>query len=173
VKQPYASFFHNWRLTEYRLHFALHRIYPAATGDEIDDMLEDAIVLLIVKLLDGEELEFENEKEICGWVYNAAANNLSNLFKHIERKNRTSIGEVEQMISDNNVAFEFEQQDMIEAMLRVLNQKDRVLFEQHHMSGLTVREIAELHGVPYKTMETRILRIKAKLKTRAKHFPKF
>ena len=130
---------------------------------------EDILQNVFIKLLqfDG---DFDGEEHLRRWLIRVTINSCKDLCKSFWKKRIVSIDELKQ-----NYSYEFssnEKSDLYE-MVMELPQKYRLVTHLYYYEDYSIKEISEILQVKETTVQTQLMRARAKLQTRLKEEVKY
>lgn len=148
------------------IRFAKHRLYMAHVpnyGMDAEDAVQDAF-LKISKYIKSVNLDV-SDRELKAYMLSIVSNAVADQLKKMERVE--NIDDHFDIKSDENFVEELmiqEQYGEVVTAIEQMDEKYRVVLLYRFGQGYDVKQIAEMLGIPEKTVYTRILRAQKKLR---------
>lgn len=125
---------------------------------------EDVAQNTFIKLLESQK-SFEDEEYLKRWLIRVAVNEAKNISMSVWKRRMFSLEE-----ADGNQTYEFESTEdstLYEAVMQ-LPAKYRIVVHLYYFEDYSVREIAEILKIKETTVQTQLMRARAKLKEQLK-----
>jgi len=147
----------NWRRECRRLVRNLRAHFLNYSKQDAEDALEAAIELSLTK-----GLIFDNFEEESAWLFVAAWHYLLNYRR--KRSRLTLLDDAKGLSIEDEMVNSYENRDMIEAAMNILNKEDRELLLKRFEDGKSISEIAMERGVNTSKLESRSKRAIKKIR---------
>lgn len=125
---------------------------------------EDIVQNTFLKLLQHKG-SFSDDKHIKRWLIRVAINESKNMCTSFWRKRIVSWDE---SVSDAEFSFENNENSMLYDTVMSLDTKYRIVVHLYYYEGYSIREISEILHIKETTVQTRLMRARAKIKNTMK-----
>lgn len=148
------------------IYHARRQLYKANAVDYLsksEDIVQNAFVKITIYI---KAIDFSvSEKELKGYILSIVSNEVNNELK--DQKYFDDIDECVNVASDDDFVNDLmiqERYDEVVAAVERMDEKYRLALVYRFYKGFSIKEMAELFGVPEKTVYTRIKRAQRLLK---------